>query len=91
MSADFHIDFDTHLQSGRVWRVELELPMVPIGQEDELPEDVPLSINVSVDVVSPTRDLAQYIAATIYPDYLSLIIDDEPLNQTDTNVQTSST
>ena len=85
MTADLVIDYDVHLRSGRVWRVELELPL------EDAPEDVPSVISVAVDVVSPTRDLAQYIAATIYPEYISLCIDDEPLSPSDPTVQTSGT
>ena len=81
MTADLVIDYDVHLRSGRVWRVELDLPL------EDAPEDVPSTLSVAVDVVSPTRDLAQYIAATMYPDYISLCIDDEPLSGSDTSVQ----
>jgi hypothetical protein len=81
MTADLHIDYDVHLRSGRVWRVELELPL------QDAPDDVPNFINVSVDVVAPNRDLAQYIAATIYPEYLSLCIDDKPVSGSDSSVQ----
>jgi hypothetical protein len=81
MTADLVIDYDVHLRSGRVWRVELELPL------ENAPEDVPSSIDVAVDVVAPTRDLAQYIAATMYPDYTSLCIDEQPLSGSDTSVQ----
>jgi hypothetical protein len=91
MTADLHIDFDAHLRSGRVWRVELELPMISIEGEDSLPDDVPSHIFVTVDVVAPNRDLAQYVAATLYPSYSSLCIDDEPLSPNDSEVQTSST
>ena len=33
---------------------------------------------VEVYVVAPTSALAQYIVATMYPEYESIIIDDEP-------------
>ena len=81
MTADLVIDYDVHLRSGRVWRVELDLPL------EDAPEDVPSSISVTVDVVAPNRDLAQYVAATLYPSYSSLCIDDEPLSGSDTSVQ----
>jgi hypothetical protein len=81
MTADLHIDYDAHLRSGRVWRVEVELPL------EDAPDDVPNVIDVTVDVVAPNRDLAQYIAATIYPEYLSLCIDDEPISGLDSSVQ----
>ena len=81
MTADLHVDYNVHLRSGRVWRVEVELPL------EDVPEDVPSSIFVTVDVVAPNRDLAQYVVATIYPEYTSLCIDDEPLSVSDSTVQ----
>jgi hypothetical protein len=81
MTADLHIDYDVHLRSGRVWRVELQLPL------QNAPDDAPNFIDVSVDVVAPNRELAQYIAATIYPEYLSLCIDYEPISGPDSAVQ----
>lgn len=64
------IDYDVHLHSGRVWRVDVELPR----------EDTDDCLSVSVDVVAPSRDLATYIAATMYPTYESLSVPDEPLH-----------
>ena len=81
MTADLVIDYDVHLRSGRVWRVELELPL------EDAPEDVPSTLSVAVDVVSPTRDLAQYIAATMYPDYSYIVAPDEPLSGPNSSVQ----
>ena len=81
MTADLHIDYDVHLRSGRVWRIEVELPL------GDVPEDVPSHISVTVDVVAPNRDLAQYIVATIYPEYTSLCIDDEPLSGSNSPIQ----
>ena len=40
--------------------------------------DEQLFYNVDVYVVAPTQELAQYIVATMYPDYESICIDDEP-------------
>jgi hypothetical protein len=77
MTADIHVDYDVHLRAGRVWRVQLEVPI----------KDEPYCFNVSVDVVAPNRSLAQYIAATIYPEYVSLCIDNEPLSGLDSSVQ----
>ena len=34
--------------------------------------------NVEVYVVAPTQALAQYIVATMYPDYELISVDDEP-------------
>jgi hypothetical protein len=44
------------------------------------PEDVPNYLDVSVDVIAPNRDLAQYIVSVMYPDYDALSIPDDPLN-----------
>ncbi len=41
--------------------------------------DEQLIYTVEVFVVSPTQELAQYIIATMYPEYASLCIDDEPI------------
>ena len=41
--------------------------------------DEQLFYNVDVYVVAPTQELAQYIVATMYPDYESLQIDDDPV------------
>jgi hypothetical protein len=74
MSADMIIDYDAHLKNGCVWRVNIALPM------QDSPEDVPNYLDVSVDVVAPNRDLAQYIVSVMYPDYDTLSIPDDPLN-----------
>ena len=74
MSADMIVDYEAHLKSGRVWRVDISLPM------QDCPEDNPDFLNVSVDVIAPNRDLAQYIVSVMYPDYDSLSIPDDPLN-----------
>ena len=41
--------------------------------------DEQLTYTVEVFVVSPTQELAQYIIATMYPEYEFLSIDDEPI------------
>ena len=38
-----------------------------------------MNYTVTVDVVSPTQSLAQYIASTIYPDSSRISVPDEPL------------
>ena len=81
MTADLHVDYDVHLQSGRVWRVEVGLPL------QDAPDDVPDSIDMTVDLVAPNRDLAQYIAATMYPDYSYIVAPDEPLSGPNSSVQ----
>lgn len=68
MATNLLIDYDVHLGSGRVWEVEVELP-----DEDS-------TIALKTHVIASNRDLAQYIAASIYPDYDSIAIGDEPLS-----------
>lgn len=74
MMSDMVIDYAAHLKAGRVWRVEIQLPM------QDAPDDAPDFLNVSVDVVAPNKNLAQYIVSTIYTDFESLCISDEPLS-----------
>ena len=71
MKADVIVDYAKHLQDGYVWKVFVELPM----QDDE---DVTF-YTAAVDVIAPTQDLAQYITSTIYPEYLSISVSDNPL------------
>jgi hypothetical protein len=76
MQPDMTISWDQHLKKGNVWRVEVELAM-----QDEIGPGVPSSTmfyNVEVYVVAPTQELAQYIVATMYPDYESISVDDQP-------------
>ena len=73
MKPDMTISWDEHLKNGKVWQVEVELAMQG-GESDEQ-----LYYSVTVDVVSPTQALAQYIVATMYPEHASIIIDDEPV------------
>lgn len=71
MIADLIHDFDSHLNSGHVWLVELELEFdCPEGQG---------WINVDTYVIAGDQNLAQYIAHTLYPDSLSLAIGDSPV------------
>ena len=74
MSADIHCDFDYHLRRGHVWRVEVEIPIEPGG-----PDDVDF-LQLSVDVIAPTQNLAQYIVQELYPDCLSIVMPDDPLS-----------
>jgi len=73
MQPDRVISWDQHLKNGNVWKVEVELAM----QGDETDEQ--LVYNVEVHVVAPTVALAQYIVATMYPDYEGIFVNDEPL------------
>ncbi len=73
MKSDMVISWDQHLKNGNVWKANVELSMQG-GDNDEQ-----LFYNVDVYVVAPTQELAQYIVATMYPDYESLQIDDDPV------------
>jgi hypothetical protein len=74
MSADLHCDFEYHLRKGNVWRVEVEIPIEPAG-----PDDVNF-LQLSVDVVATSSNLAQYIVSELYPDCLFVCVRDEPLS-----------
>ena len=52
-----------------------------LAMQDEIGPGVPSSVleyTVMVLVVAPNRDLAQYIVTTMYPEYESISIPDEP-------------
>ena len=72
MKPDMIVGWEQHLKNGNVWVVEVELAM----QDGD--SDMQRIYTVCVDVVAPNRDLAQYIATTMYPDYTSICIDDKP-------------
>ena len=71
MQPDMTISWDQHLKKGNVWRVEVELSM------QDTPGDFYI-YTVKVYVVAPTSELAMYIVSTMYPDYESISVDDEP-------------
>ena len=71
MRPDMTVSWEQHLKSGNVWRVQVELAM------QDTPDDF-YTYNVEVYVVASTQSLAQYIAATMYPDYEGIFVDDEP-------------
>ena len=73
MQPDMSIGWEQHLKNGNLWRGEVELTMQG-GETDEQ-----LIYTVEVFVVSPTQQLAQYIITTMYPEYESVFIDDEPV------------
>ncbi len=70
---DMIVGWEQHLKNGNVWKANVELSMQG-GDNDEQ-----LIYSVDVYVVAPTQALAQYIVATMYPDYESLQIDDDPV------------
>ena len=73
MKPDMIIGWKQHIKLGNVWRVEVELAM------QDTPGDELYTYSVEVYVTSPTQALAQYIAATMYPEYESISVDDEPV------------
>ena len=73
MQPDMSIGWEQHLKNGNLWRGEVELTMQG-GETDEQ-----LIYTVEVFVVSPTQQLAQYIITTMYSEYESVFIDDEPV------------
>ena len=72
MKPDMVISWEHHLKNRNVWKVNVELSM------QDTPGDELYIYTVDVYVVAPTSALAQYIVATMYPDYESICIDDEP-------------
>ena len=76
MKHDMIVSWEQHIKNGNVWEVTVELAM-----QDEIGPGVPSSVleyTVMVLVVAPNRDLAQYIVTTMYPEYESISIPDEP-------------
>ena len=71
MKPDMTVGWKEHIKKGNVWRVELELSM------QETPGEFHI-YNVEVYVTAPTSALAMYIVTTMYPDYESISVDDEP-------------
>ena len=76
MKHDMIVGWKQHIKNGNVREVTVELAM-----QDEIGPGVPSSVleyTVMVLVVAPNRDLAQYIVTTMYPEYESISIPDEP-------------
>ena len=78
MKPDMVISWEHHLKNRNVWAVEVELAMQD-GDSDEQ-----LVYPVEVYVVAPTQALAQYIVATMYPEYASLSVADETCEPSET-------
>jgi len=78
MQPDMVISWEHHLKNRNVWKVEVELAMQG-GDSDEQ-----LVYTVEVYVVAPTQALAQYIVATMYPDYSYIAVADEPCEPSET-------
>ena len=76
MIADVSVDFETHLKNGNVYLVELELPW-----EDDNAEPSSGCINYDVFLIAKSGAQAHYIATTLYPDALSYVYSDEPIDE----------
>ena len=76
MTVDLIHDFDSHLDSGHVWLVELELEWT-----DEHADPPNGWFDVDTYIIAPDQNLAQYIAHTLYPDVLSIVINDHPVTR----------
>ena len=76
MKPDMKIGWKEHLKNGNLWRGEVELAMQGGDTNEQF------IYSVEVFVVAPTQALAQYIIATMYPDYEFLVIDDDPVGTT---------
>lgn len=72
MKPDMTVSWVEHLKNGNVWRVDVELAMQGGKSHEQL------TYNVEVYVVASTQALAQYIVTTMYPDYESISVYDEP-------------
>ena len=71
MKPDMTVTWKDHLKNGWIWKASVELAMEDVGESS--------FYFVDVYVVAPDQNLAQYIVATMYPDYESLCIDEEPV------------
>jgi hypothetical protein len=74
MSSEVIVGWNQHLKNGNVWKVQVELPM------QDTPGDDIYYYSVDLYVVAPNSNLAQYIATTMYPEYDSICVDDNPVS-----------
>jgi len=75
MMSDLVIDFENHLKHGNVYLAEVDLEL------QDAPDDVPSSITADVYVIATNHDMAQFIVSQMYPDYLGLSINLEPITE----------
>ena len=47
----------------------------------DAPDDVPSSITADVYVIATNHDMAQFIVSQMYPDYLGLSINADPITE----------
>ena len=73
--SDLIIDFDNQLKSGKVYLVEVYLPL------QDAPDDVPNSITADVYVVANSAYQAQYIVECMYPDNDGTSTSDRPVTE----------
>ena len=71
MKSDMIVTWKDHLKNGWIWKANVELAMEDVGESS--------FYYVDVYVVAPDANLAQYIVTTMYPEFESLSIDDEPV------------
>lgn len=65
------VTWKDHLKRGWIWKVNVELAMEDVGESS--------FYSVDVYVAAPNQSLAQYIVTTMYPEFESLCVDDEPI------------
>lgn len=75
MMSDLVIDFENHLKHGNVYLAEVDLEF------KDAPDDVPSSITADVYVIATNHDMAQFIVSQMYPDYLGLSINADPITE----------
>ena len=73
--SDLIIYFDYHLKNGRVYLIELDLEL------QDAPDDVPSSISVDLYAIANSHYQAQYIANVMYPDVLSICVNETPVTE----------
>ena len=71
MKPDMTVTWKDHLKNGWIWKANVELSMEDVGESS--------FYSVDVYVVAPDANLAQYIVTTMYPEFESLSVDDEPV------------
>ena len=71
MKSDMTVTWKDHLKNGWIWKANVELAM----QDSDTSE----FYSVDVYVVAPDANLAQYVVTTMYPEFESLSVDDEPM------------
>ena len=76
-NPDVVVGWKEHIKKGHVWKASVELAM------QDTPGDDQHIYTVEVYVVAPTQALAQYIVATMYPEYASISVADEPCRISD--------